>query len=183
MIDPNDPGTLDLVEACSRPLSVAERQRKLRRERRDAGLKEMYVSTGERELLETLREQRKEGTPGTADGKLFEAHALAEHYRQQREGLQVENQRLIGCLAELQQLAEELGGPAMKMEKAPDSQRELRRQIEALERENALLESERNNAHQAIKTWEDRLRAAGLSTDYRPLPGEQGGVTVTPGKG
>lgn len=58
----------------------------------------------------------------------------------------------------------------------------LRRQVEALERENALLESERNKAHAAIGTWEQRLRAAGQSTDYRALPGEPGHVTVTPDK-
>ena len=56
---------------------------------------------------------------------------------------------------------------------------ELRRQVADLQRENAQLESERNKAHKAIKTWEDRLRAAGQSTDYRPLPGEAGHVTVT----
>lgn len=49
---------------------------------------------------------------------------------------------------------------------------ELRRRVEALERENTLLESERNKAHAAIRTWEDRLRQAGLSTDYRRQPGE-----------
>jgi hypothetical protein len=32
MQDPNDPGTLDLVEACKRPLTGAERQKR-RRER------------------------------------------------------------------------------------------------------------------------------------------------------
>lgn len=60
-----------------------------------------------------------------------------------------------------------------------DEVAELRRQVAALERENALLESERNKAYKAIGTWENRLRAAGQSTDYRPLPGEQGHVTVT----
>lgn len=60
-----------------------------------------------------------------------------------------------------------------------DEVAELRRQVAALQRDNTLLESERNKAHTAIKTWEDRLRAAGQSTDYRPLPGEQGHVTVT----
>lgn len=172
MIDPNDTSTLDLVEVCSQPLDNAERQRRLRRDRKAAGLKEMYVSAEERQLLEKLRELRQAGAPGTPDGKLSEAHALAEHYRQQREALQVENQRLVGCLAELQQLAEELGGPPMKMEKDPVSPSDLRRRIEALEQENRLLESERNKAHAAIKTWEDRLRAAGCSTDYRRQPGE-----------
>jgi hypothetical protein len=48
----------------------------------------------------------------------------------------------------------------------------LRVKVAALERENLLLESERNQAFGAIKTWENRLRNAGLSTDYRAQPGE-----------
>ena len=53
-----------------------------------------------------------------------------------------------------------------------DEVAELRRQVAALERENTQLESERNKAHKAIGTWENRLRNAGLSTDYRAQPGE-----------
>lgn len=54
-----------------------------------------------------------------------------------------------------------------------DEAAELRRQIASLQQENALLEGERNKALGAIRTWEDRLRKAGLSTDYRAQPGEQ----------
>lgn len=43
----------------------------------------------------------------------------------------------------------------------------LRVKVAALERDNLLLESERNKAFGAIATWENRLRNAGLSTDYR----------------
>jgi hypothetical protein len=50
--------------------------------------------------------------------------------------------------------------------------RDLRIEVETLKRDNDLLEAERNKAHAAISTWEDRLRAAGLSTDYRKQPGE-----------
>jgi hypothetical protein len=50
----------------------------------------------------------------------------------------------------------------------------MQRELTALKRENALLESERNKAHGAIALWEQRLRTAGLSTDYRPQPGELG---------
>ena len=49
---------------------------------------------------------------------------------------------------------------------------ELRRKVAALEQDNTLLENERNKAHAAIRTWEDRLRNAGLSTDYRRQSGE-----------
>lgn len=55
---------------------------------------------------------------------------------------------------------------------AADECAELRRQVKALEQENTLLENERNKAHGAIRVWEDRLRAAGLSTDYRAQAGE-----------
>lgn len=51
MIDPNDPGTLDLVEACERPMTVAERQRKLRRDRKAAGLKPVHLSDADRQTL------------------------------------------------------------------------------------------------------------------------------------
>jgi hypothetical protein len=49
---------------------------------------------------------------------------------------------------------------------------DYKKKIAALEKENALLESERNKAHGAIALWEQRLRNAGLSTDYRRQPGE-----------
>lgn len=48
----------------------------------------------------------------------------------------------------------------------------LRVKVAALERDNLLLESERNKAFSAIATWENRLRNAGLSTDYRAQSGE-----------
>lgn len=43
---------------------------------------------------------------------------------------------------------------------------------DAIEREQTLLESERNSAFAANKTLTERLRRAGLSTDYRKQPGE-----------
>ena len=90
--------------------------------------------------------------------------------RDQLAAARVENQRLKSALHEI---AAEVGGGAV----APVPDRaselaELRRRIEALEKENTLLESERNKALGAIRTWEDRLRNAGLSTDYRRQPGE-----------
>ncbi|WP_074851385.1 hypothetical protein [Pseudomonas costantinii] len=44
--------------------------------------------------------------------------------------------------------------------------------IESLEREQALLEAERNKAFKANYTLTKRLKNAGLSTDYREQPGE-----------
>lgn len=48
----------------------------------------------------------------------------------------------------------------------------LARQVKTLEDERALLESERNKAFAANRTLTERLRRAGLPTDYRPQPGE-----------
>lgn len=96
------------------------------------------------------------GTPAPADGgSLGYSPASAAK-------LDAELERLRDAVQEL-----ELGRTRMGAE------------IYALKRENAQLESERNKAHKAIGTWENRLRAAGQSTDYRALPGEPGHVTVT----
>jgi hypothetical protein len=43
---------------------------------------------------------------------------------------------------------------------------------QALEKENALLENERNGSLAAVQTLTERLRRAGLCTDYRKQPGE-----------
>lgn len=48
----------------------------------------------------------------------------------------------------------------------------LARQVKTLEDERALLEAERNKAFAANRTLTERLRRAGLPTDYRPQPGE-----------
>lgn len=62
MIDPNDPGTLDLIEACQRPLTNAERQRNLRLRRRklsvEQGLKPLLLDESERQLIEQLRARK-----------------------------------------------------------------------------------------------------------------------------
>lgn len=105
-------------------------------------------------------------------------------------------ERLSAAQAEVRQLQQALQAIAAEVSGTPapigaevsaaapkaDEVAALRLQVAALERENALLESERNKAHAAIGTWEQRLRAAGQSTDYRALPGEPGHVTVTPNK-
>ncbi|WP_282364366.1 hypothetical protein [Pseudomonas sp. PS01297] len=53
-----------------------------------------------------------------------------------------------------------------------DDRAELSRRVEYLEQERALLEAERNKAFAANYTLTERLRRAGLPTDYRPQPGE-----------
>lgn len=51
--------------------------------------------------------------------ELAEVEAWGEHYRRQRDGKQAEIENLLSVVRELQALAEELGGPAMKMARAP----------------------------------------------------------------
>lgn len=55
---------------------------------------------------------------------------------------------------------------------APGNGADLAGRVKALEREQVMLESERNKAFAANKTLTERLRRAGLCTDYRPQPGE-----------
>lgn len=55
---------------------------------------------------------------------------------------------------------------------AADERAAMAARIESLEREQALLEAERNKAFQANYTMAKRLKKAGLSTDYREQPGE-----------
>lgn len=114
-------------------------------------------------------------------------------YEEEREVSKKLRERLSAKQAEVRQLQQALQAIAAEVSGTPapigaavsvavpkaDEVATLRRQVDALERENALLESERNKAHAAIGTWEQRLRAAGQSTDYRALPGEPGHVTVT----
>lgn len=136
--------------------------------------RERFANFGKRPVKSEwqVRAERAEAELAIRPGQLVEARAEAAHYREQREGLQRENQKLIGCLADLQQLAESLGGPPMKMERDPVSPRELRRRIEALEEQNALEVADRAKAFEAVQVLTARLKKAGLPTDYRRQPGE-----------
>lgn len=64
----------------------------------------------------------------------------------------------------LQEIAAEVGGVVPVSSRAPD--------VAGLNKEIDLLSNERNGALAAIKVLTGRLKAAGLSTDYRQLPGE-----------
>lgn len=44
MIDPNDPGTLDLIAACEEPMSGAERARRHRLKKKQTGVKEFSLT-------------------------------------------------------------------------------------------------------------------------------------------
>lgn len=51
MIDPNDPGTLDLVAACEEPLSGAERARRHRLKKKQEGVKAINLTSTDRMVL------------------------------------------------------------------------------------------------------------------------------------
>lgn len=187
--------------AAKAPLSNADRQRLFRQRQREQkateGVQAIRLTHAERCVLslgllahEDLDHRLKDWTttkkPGfdalliklwpEGDNGRYLAEPQRSTYRptaflrDQLAAARVENQRLKSALHEI---AAEVGGGAVAP--VPDQTSklaELRRRIEALEKENTLLESERNKALGAIQTWEDRLRNAGLSTDYRRQPGE-----------
>lgn len=175
MIDPNDPGTMDLVAACEEPLSGAERARRHRLKKKQAGVKDISLTQNDRMVLSLGLLAHEDLFHRPADWEVskkpgFDAllaklwpegdsgRYLAEPERSERRPtafLRDELERQRGMVQRLEQCNQD-----------------LRRQVEALERENAQLESERNKAHGAIQLWEQRLRNAGLSTDYRAQPGE-----------
>ena len=82
--------------------------------------------------------------------------------------VKADNQRLQDTL---QEIAAELGGAAPAPVK-PGQLETLTQQVAALQKEQTLLETERNKAFAANRTLTERLRRAGLPTDYRPQPGE-----------
>lgn len=51
MIDPNDPGTLDLVAACEEPMSGAERARRHRLKKKQEGVKAINLTRTDRMVL------------------------------------------------------------------------------------------------------------------------------------
>lgn len=197
MIDPNDPGTLDLVEACEEPLSGAERARRHRLKKKREGVKAINLTLTDRMVLslgllahEDLDHRPKDWETSKKPGfdallkKLWpegdNGRYLAEPERSTRRpagflrdqlaDARLEVQRLKSALHEI---AAEVGGAAVVPVSAPLSEVvELRRQVASLQRENTLLEDERNGALGAVKVYMARLKDAGLSTDYRRQPGE-----------
>jgi hypothetical protein len=198
MIDPNDPGTLDLIAACEEPLSGAERARRHRLKKKQAGVKAISLTHTERCVLslgvlahEDLFHRpadwvtsQKPGFdallaklwPEGDDGRYLAepqrstrrpAGFLHDELKRQRERvtrLEIENRRLREAM---QQIVQEVSGGL-----ASPAPAEAPGRVAALERENALLESERNGALAAVKVYVARLGNAKLSTDYRRQPGE-----------
>lgn len=197
MIDPNDPGTLDLVAACEEPLSGAERARRHRLKKKQEGVKAINLTRTDRMVLslgllahEDLDHRPKDWATSKKPGfdallkKLWpegdNGRYLAEpdrstrrpagFLRDQLAEAQLEVLRLKSALHEI---AAEFGGAAAVPISAPVSEvAELRRQVASLQRENNLLEDERNGALGAVKVYVARLNNAGLSTDYHRQSGE-----------
>lgn len=133
------------------PLSNAERQRGFRERQRklkeEQGMQAVLLDESERQLIYQWRAKRRVIDQEHQEGVVVP--------RVTSDRLSAELERLRGVVEDLER------GRALACA-----------EIYALTQDNKLLESERNKAHAAIKTWEDRLRAAGLSTDYRRQPGE-----------
>jgi hypothetical protein len=196
MIDPNDPGTLDLVAACEEPLSGAERARRHRLKKKQAGVKEISLTHTERCVLslgvlahedldhrqanwETSKKPgfdallRKLWPEGDNGRYLAEpnrsTYRPAAFLRNQLADARTENQRLKSALNEI---AAEVSGGALAPVPQASEVDALRREVARLEQENRLLEAERNGSLAAIKVYVARLSNAKLSTDYRRQPGE-----------
>ena len=195
MIDPNDPGTMDLVAACEEPMSGAERARRHRLKKKQAGFKDIslthtercvlslgllahedldhrpkdWVTTKKLEFDALLKKLWPEGDKGRylAEPKRSTYRPTA-WLRDQLAREQAEKQRLREAL---NQIAVEVGGSPATVASLGEVDK-LRKRLAALEKENALLESERNKAHAAIDVFVARMKNAGLSTDYRRQPGE-----------
>lgn len=196
MIDPHDPGTLCLIEACAAPKSNAQRQRDLRARRKklkeETGAKSILLSNEERCVLSLGLLAHEDLYHRPADWEVskkpgFDAllhklwpegdggRYLAEPERSTRrpagllrEQLEREREEKKRLQEALYEIAAEVGAPGAVI--APPASSAQR--LAALEKENQLLESERNGALAALKVYVARLEKAGLSTDYRRQPGE-----------
>lgn len=196
---PKGPDAKAPMSNADRQRAFRERQRKLKEEQ---GMQAVLLDEEERQLIYRLREQKR-GIDRDQDPRPFVltirdryylTAALDYHeystYRKFKQEFPMQNLReLYVRLSVHPDHAQVTDFPPVEKRTAWTHEQtdkgiwdSLKKQIAVLERENTLLENERNTAHKAIKTWEDRLRAAGQSTDYRALPGEPGHVTVTPDK-
>lgn len=178
------------------PLSNKERQRSFRQRQRELkdsqGVKPVLLDEAERLLIEQLRELKKKADPLddprpfllTQRDRTYLTGAVDYYqyavYRGHNNKYPENNLReLYVRLSVHKTYAQETDFRPDEKRAAWEHEqmhRQLYKSLEAkiatLEKDAALLESERNKAYGAIKTWEDRLRNAGLSTDYRRQPGE-----------
>lgn len=174
---------------AARQRAFRERQRKLKEEQ---GMQAVLLDESERQLIYQLRDLKRKADPlddprpflltQRDRGYLTSAVDFYEYstYGKWKQDYPMRNLRdLYVRLSVHRTYAQATDFPPTEKRQAWEHEQTVKaiynnfeKKIAALEQEAALLESERNKAHAAIKTWEDRLRAAGLSTDYRRLPGE-----------
>lgn len=193
---PKDPNAKKPMSNKERQKAFRERQRKLKEEQ---GMQAVLLDEEERQLIYRLRELKRKADPIddprpfllTQRDRTYLTSALDYYefctYGKWSQEYPKQNLReLYVRLSVHRQYAQETDFPPAEKRMAWEHEQVtktiwdgLKKQVADLERETRLLEGERNKAHAAIATWENRLRAAGQSTDYRPLPGEQGHVTVT----
>lgn len=98
-----------------------------------------------------------------------------QRHRMVAERAREEMTKLSGRVHELESALAEIGAAVSGdsvASAAPGNGADLAGRVKSLEREQVMLESERNKAFAANKTLTERLRRAGLCTDYRPQPGE-----------
>jgi len=83
--------------------------------------------------------------------------------------LQTKNRQLQEAL---QQIVQEVGGGAAGAPAPSKIEAQLREEIAGLQREQALLVTDRGKSHDAVAVLQARLKKAGLPHDYRRQPGE-----------
>lgn len=107
-------GAPEYMERQSAGQSVADERDDLRRwyEAEKVESEQLRAALAESRRYSYEREQ-------ALKRELAETEAWGEHYRRQRDGKQAEIENLLGVVRELQALAEELGGPAMKVQPRP----------------------------------------------------------------
>ena len=179
------------------PMSNADRQRAFRQRQRELkeqkGMQSVLLDEAERLVIEQLR-AHKRGADHSQDPRPFLLSqrdrsyiksALDFHefmtYRKWKDEYPMTNMRDLYVRLSVHEVYPQATDfpPEEKRQAWSHDQThkalysDYEKKIAALKAENALLESERNKAHSAISTWEQRLRAAGVSTDYRKLPGEE----------
>jgi hypothetical protein len=186
---PKEPEAKAPMSNADRQRAFRERQRKLKEEQ---GMQAVLLDEEERQMIYRLRELKRKADPiddprpflltqrdrGYLTGAL-DYYEYSTYGKWSQEYPKQNLRELYVRLSVHRQYAQATDFPPVEKRMAWEHEQVtktiwdgLKKQIAALEREGAQLESERNKAHGAIELWERRLRNAGLSTDYRPQEGE-----------
>ncbi|MCD5980531.1 hypothetical protein [Pseudomonas quasicaspiana] len=186
--------------AIKAPMSNAERQKALRKRRKEQQLKPVLLNEAEQQVIDKLRAMQK--TPGAGVDPL--PYVLSErdrgyitgaldYYEYQLKVQTVGNDYMKKNLLELycrlsqhKTYGAATQWPRMEIRQAwadDESGKQLyaaqQRTIEALkakvaglEKSNALEVADRGRAFEAVEVLQNRLKKAGLASDYRKQPGE-----------